>query len=148
MTGFLSIFLRSHGGLPAGAPLLRGRSLSLHRTQPIRLVAHFRAHRLHDRRLAFTRSSVIGEEQVLCDHVCIRRSCSRHGSTARVHVRRLGSCRAQIARLGRSVVLVVVSLLLTACCRDGIYPHESGHGRDAGFWYITRRSICADLRRL
>ena len=32
--------------------------------------------------------------------------------------------------------------------RDGIYPHESGHGRDAGFWYITRRSICADLRRL
>ena len=63
MTGFLSIFLRSHGGLPAGAPLLRGRSLSLHRTQPIRLVAHFRAHRLHDRRLAFTRPSVIGERR-------------------------------------------------------------------------------------
>ena len=104
MTGFLSIFLRSYGGLPAGAPLLRGRSLSLHRTQPIRLVAHFRAHRLHDRRLAFTRSSVIGEEQVLCDHVCIRRSCSRHGSTARVHVRRLGSFRARIARLGRRLV--------------------------------------------
>ena len=70
MTGFLSIFLRSYGGLPAGAPLLRGRSLSLHWTQPIRLVAHFRAHRLHDRRIAFTRSSMIGEEQVLCDHVC------------------------------------------------------------------------------
>ena len=118
MTGFLSIFLRSYGGLPAGAPLLRGRSLSLHRTQPIRLVAHFRAHRLHDRRIAFTRSSMIGEEQVLGDHVCIRRSCSRHGSTARVHVRRLGSCRARIARLGRSVVSVVVSLLLAACYHE------------------------------